>query len=402
MQHVADGILRRLRDEPQAVSSANRRHVADCDRCRVRMAAIVADAEFTAKLLAAPVVASDTAGALRRLQQRITEDAMSRPFSLQERFAHMINQRKVRLAKPLGGIAAGVSLAAAIVLTPAGAWAGNFLSVFEPTQVTAVPIDLKDLHSLPDLSKYGTIHAPAEAANQHFTVGADAAKATGLPLLTPKSLPAGVPNTPTYEVMPAATGSFTFSAAKAQANAAAQGKTLPAMPANLDGATLQVSTGAALVEVYADPSKLQTASARGKGDAGSAANPNQAAMAAAQGVGPALVIAEMNAPSVTTTGNGVTVAQLESYLLAQPGISPSLAAAIKGIGDPSSTLPIPIPISKAVSQNVTLTDGTHAVLVGDSTGLVGGIIWEKNHVVYGVGGSLTKDQLLSLANGIVS
>ena len=93
---------------------------------------------------------------------------------------------------------------------------------------------------------------------------------------------------------------------------------------------------------------------------------------------------------------------MESYLLAQPGISPSLAAAIKAMGDPTSTLPIPVPINKAVSQNVTLTDGTHAVVIGDSTGLIGGIIWEKGGIVYGVGGSLTQSQLISVANGFTS
>jgi hypothetical protein len=340
----------------------------------------------------------DTAGAFQRLQQRCVEDELFRPRSLPERVALVIKQTKPRLAKPLGGLAAGVSLAAAIALTPAGAWAGNFLSVFEPTQVTAVPIDPNDLKSLPDLSAYGTLHAPTEAPGQHFTVGADAAKAAGLPLLTPQSLPAGVPNTPRYEVIPANIGSFTFSAAKAQASAAAQGKTLPVMPANLDGATLQVSTGTALLEVYGDQSKLQAAGASAGGDAGT----SQDAASAIQAMGQVVVIGEMNAPTVTMTDSGATVAQLENYLLAQPGIPPALAAAIKAIGDPTSTLPIPIPINKAVSQNVTLSDGTHAVLIGDSTGLVGGIIWEKNHVVYGVGGSLTQAQLMSLANGFVS
>jgi hypothetical protein len=315
----------------------------------------------------------------------------------------MLTRRASTLVKPFAGLAAGVSLVAAIALTPAGAWAGNFLSVFEPTQVVAVPIDPADLKSLPDLAKYGTIHVPVSPAIQHFQTSAAAAAAAGLPALTPKSLPSGVPNTPSFEVIPGATGSFTFSAAKAQANAAAQGKTLPAMPANLDGATLQVSTGTALVTVYADQSKIsQAAHAATAPDGSSTASPSQESAIAARSLGPSLVIGEMRAPSVTTTGSGVTVAQLESYLLAQPGISPSLAADLNAIGDPTSTLPIPVPINKAVSQNVTLADGAHAVVVGDSTGLVGGIIWEQNGIIYGVGGSLTSSQLVSLANGIVS
>jgi hypothetical protein len=402
VKHLAEGVLRRLHDEPQAVPSVDRLHLAACAECRRRLGLIAADARLTFDRLSTPALPIDTAGAYQRLQQRLIADALSHPVSLQERIIQMITQRQRRIVKPLGGIAAGVSLAAAIALTPAGAWAGNFLSVFEPTQVTAVPIDADDLKSLPDLAKYGTIHAPAAAANQHFTDGSKAAAAANLPLLTPAGLPAGVPNTPTYEVMPGATGSFTFSAAKAQANAAAQGKTLPPMPANLDGSTLQVTTGAALVEVYADTSKLQAASTAAKADGSGADGASQGAAAAMQAAGPVLVVAEMRAPSVTMTDSGVTVAQLEQYLLNQPGISPTLAKAITAIGDPTSTLPIPVPINKAVSQNVTLNGGTHAVLIGDSTGLIGGIIWEKNNVVYGVGGSLTQQQLMDLANGLPS
>lgn len=403
MVHIADGALRRMYDEPQAVPGGDRRHVAACGVCRLRLAQVTADAQLTQDLLALPSSAPDTARAFQRLQQRLLAAALTRPPTIQERISQMITRRGSTLLKPFAGIAAGVSLVAAIALTPAGAWAGTFLSVFEPTQVTAVPIDPADFKSLPDLAKYGTIHAPTSPSAQHFQSGPAAATAAGLPVLSPRSLPAGVPNTPSYEVIPGTTGSFTFSAAKTQANAAAQGKTLPAMPANLDGATLQISTGTALVEVYADQSKLQTAAgAATPKDAGVATTPTQEAAIAARALGPSLVIAEMKAPSVTTTGKGVTAAQLESYLLAQPGISPSLAAAIKAIGDPTSTLPIPVPINKAMSQNVTLTDGTRAVVIGDTTGLIGGIIWEKGGIVYGMGGSLTQSQLVSLANGFVS
>jgi hypothetical protein len=403
MRHLSDGALRRVYDEPQSIASAARLHVTSCTACRLRLERAGADARFTAELLRFGASPPDTAGALQRLQQRLVADVVSRPLYLQERITDMINQTKGKLLKPLGGVAAGISLAAALALTPAGAWAGNFLTVFEPTQVAAVPIDLNDLRSLPDLAKYGAIHAPAKAVSQHFTLGSAASTAAGLPLLTPKSLPAGVPTTATYEVMPGSTGSFTFSAAKAQANAAAQGKTLPAMPANLDGATLQVTTGTALVEAYADPNKLKSVTSDSATKAtGSSAIAGQNAAAAAQAIGPVVIIGEMKAPSVTMTGNGVTAGQLEAYLLAQPGISPSLASAIRSIGDPTATLPIPIPINKAVSQNVTLADGTKAVVVGDTTGIIGGIIWEKNGIVYGIGGSLTESQLISMANGFVS
>jgi hypothetical protein len=51
---------------------------------------------------------------------------------------------------------------------------------------------------------------------------------------------------------------------------------------------------------------------------------------------------------------------------------------------------------------VTLANGSSAVVVGDNTGLGSGVIWVKNGVVYGVAGSLTKEQNLAIANQIGS
>src|SRR5438132_342466 len=68
-------------------------------------------------------------------------------------------------------------------------------------------------------------------------------------------LPAGVSTTITYGAMSQAEATFTFSAAKAAAAAAAKGKTLPKMPAEMDGATLTIVVGPAVGEVYGNLSQ---------------------------------------------------------------------------------------------------------------------------------------------------
>lgn len=403
MRHLSEGTLRRLADEPQATAVEERLHLKTCAACRAALGAVERDAARVAEWLAVPSVAVNTAFALCQVKWRaLAED--HRPAPIKERVQSMFSRQTNRLLRPLVGGAGIVAVAGALAFTPAGAWAGSFLTVFEPTHVTAVTLDPNDLKSLPELANYGTVKMPAKTPAQHFTDGQAAASAANLTLLTPATLPAGVPNTPNYEVIPGTTGSFTFSAAKAKAAAAVQNKQLPPMPANLNGATLQVSTSAALVELYANPNTVKSAAntadgaAKSQGTNGSSQNLSAAAAAA----GPLLIIGEMPAPSVTTSGNGVTVQELEQYLLSQPGISPNLANAIRAIGAPSTTLPIPIPVNQAVSRNVTLKDGTPAVVVGDSTGLLGGIIWEKGGVVYGVAGSLTQQQAIDMANGFVS
>jgi hypothetical protein len=110
---------------------------------------------------------------------------------------------------------------------------------------------------------------------------------------------------------------------------------------------------------------------------------------------PQLVVAESSAPLATSTQ--VTVKQLEDYLVSIPGVSAQLRAAIKAIGDPSTTLPIPVPVEYATSSKVTV-QGVGGVALGDNTGVGSGVIWVKHGVVYGVVGSVKLSDALDIAN----
>jgi hypothetical protein len=112
---------------------------------------------------------------------------------------------------------------------------------------------------------------------------------------------------------------------------------------------------------------------------------------------PSLVIGEMRAPTIASTG--VTVQEMENYVLSLPGVTPGLANAIRSIGDPTKTLPIPIPAGAAQSHAVTI-QGVQGVAVGDSTGLGSGVVWEKDGIIYGVAGTQTEDAILATANSL--
>lgn len=298
-----------------------------------------------------------------------------------------------RVSRPIWGAVAAAALAGAVVLTPVGSYAEGLITIFQPKQIAAVPISPEEMQSLPDLADYGTVVQPTHQKSQRVSSAAAASAASKLQVLVPGALPTGIPTTATYEVIPGESGSFTFSAAKAQAAAAAKGKTLPPMPSNIDGSSIQVTTGSAVLTVYVDQQKAaqaESAVRQSKSESASAAQ-------VATTVGPTLIIGQTTVPEVKSTG--VSASELESYLLDQPGISPDLANAIKSIGDPSSTLPIPIPVSKASSHPVQV-QGVTGLAVADSTGLGGGIIWQKNGMVYGVAGTLTESQLISVANSL--
>ncbi len=85
--------------------------------------------------------------------------------------------------------------------------------------------------------------------------------------------------------------------------------------------------------------------------------------------------------------------------MAQPGVSPELAAEIRAIGDPASTLPIPV-ISGAMTSQTVSIDGVPGVVTGDSTGLGSAVIWEKGGVVYAVGGLLPQNEVLDIARSL--
>jgi len=110
-----------------------------------------------------------------------------------------------------------------------------------------------------------------------------------------------------------------------------------------------------------------------------------------------MTIGQAKAPTISS--DGVTVEELRSYLLSQPGISPQLAAAIRAIGDPSSTLPVPVPAELAISHPVTV-QGVQGLYIGDNTGIASAVIWQKDGMMFEVIGSFTESQALSIANSM--
>ncbi len=366
MGHLNEGTLRRLYDEPLAVSDAERTHYAGCQTCRREFAVVAADARATGTVLAGASPEVDAAAALRRF--RATENRQASPAPRRS-FGTWLQSRP-RAFRPL---AAGLVAVAMVGVLAATGVAQNLFDLIQPTSVAVVPISSTDLRALPDLSRFGT--TTVSGGKSESVAGAAAAAAvTGFAVPKAGSLPSGVGQGPKYTVMPTSTGTFTFNAEMARAEAAREGKTIPAMPAGMDGSTLIVTVGPAVLELYGDIPQDGS-----------------------QKVGQILAIGKMQAPRVQSTG--VTLAQLEGYLAAMPGVSPQLAAQIKAIGDPSATLPIPVPVDRASAQQVTV-QGVQGIAIGDSTGLGSGVIWIKDGFVYGVAGTFTQDQVLAVANSL--
>src|SRR3984893_16944833 len=366
VRHLSDGTLRRIYDEPLALTAADQAHFDECTECKPRFHVIANDARATTGLLEVPAFEPQAPAALAVVRTRIKREETARPPRWYERWLRRTSPRWRPMATP----AIAVLLAAAL-LTGLGVSgiAQSLFRIFEPKQLQAVTVSPSDFAQTTALLDYGQVKWLPDAPKlQQLTDAATAQTQSGLPVLMPASLPNGVSGPVSYGAVSRATGSLTFDAARLQASALKASVRVSPMPSTINGSTLVVNAGPALIEVWG--------------------------MAGGTGIArvPTLVIAQTRVPTVDS--NGATTAQLEDYLLSQPGVPPELAAQVRAIKDPSTTRPIPIPKGLATTESVQV-NGMPATLIKAVLGA--GVVWVKNGVIYAVGGQLTPDQVLAIA-----
>ena len=409
MTHLDEGLLRRWLDEASrgfTLAPADQAHLAQCAHCQARLADLRATAAFVATALAAPVPPVDLAPALARLEEREKSERLkikdweSLIINLQSLIMSMermftVTQQPLfrRWLKPATAVAALAALLLAVMYTPLGSYAQGILNLFTPKQFVAIPVTPQQMRTIPNLEGYGDMRNIQEPTARQVASAAEAAQAAGLTLAQPTYLPSGLTaNQALYTLMGGGQAEFTFSAAKAAQTAAQRGQTLPPMPANVDHSTLRVTIPTGVMTVYGDPALLAQASKAElrKAEGAVAPAPNLRG-------GSFVAVAQMRAPTVTSSG--ATLEEIKTYLLSQPGIDPQLVASLGAITDPTSMLPIPIPVNEYNSHAVQV-QGVQGLFVGDSSGLGSGVVWQKNGIVYAVGGAFTEAEVLRIANSL--
>src|SRR5437867_7092559 len=267
---------------------------------------------------------TEIAQALGTAEPRVnTDDALAR-FQARvetEGIAPVASVARPRItSRWLQGLAAAAGVViVASALTLSGV-ADSVLKIFEPKSVVAVPLTQSDLNYLGQacaglnlqecMGAYGTFEWTAPPQPKEVQSRGQASAEAGFAALAPTSLPASVTGNPRYGVINRSSATFTFSAASTGQAAARQNRTAPPMPANIDGSKLFITGGPAVVQIWGAPDS--TAASHGQADSI-----------------PTLIVGQAKAPTVSA--DGVTVDDLRSYLLSQPGISPQLAAAIRAI-----------------------------------------------------------------------
>jgi hypothetical protein len=357
MRHPSEGVLRRLVDEPAGVTVDDRAHVAGCPTCLRALDSARADARLVGAALATSAAGTvDTDAAWARLSMTTTAPV---------RQASVARSRwRTTVRRP-----AIAALSAFVLLTGAGVAAANdWLPIFQTQRVDPIEVTSTELVQVPDLSAYGDLEVPQEPDTAEVSDAATARERTGLAVPEVAALPEGVTGEPAYQVAGVVGATFTFSAEKAAQAAAAEGEILPPPPAGLDGSRLRLEAGPGVAAVWAQPTGV-----------------------------PTLVVARVVAPKVYSSG--VPFETVRDYLLSLPGLPDGLADQLRDLSADGGTLPLPVPADMVTSSTADI-GGTEATVLTSRNGLFAGVVWVEDGVMTGVAGSLSADELLSVARDL--
>jgi len=374
--HPTDGTLRRLLDEPFAVAVDHERHARDCGRCRRRLATLRHDADTVTGALPETTGTGFTPAPVAL--QRLRFEQVRRPEPAPEpATAHRparpvgFGWRRPSLARPL---AAG-ALAVVVVGGATAAATTNVFQVFKPQKVTPIVLQEGDGAGVAELSSFGHATGSRTTLLTPESSAAAVTRAAGLEAPSIRELPASVQGGPAYWKVGPEWAKFTVSVAKVEHAAAAHGKVASPAPAGVDGATVQVSTGAGVLELW------------GSVDLGSAGGSGSSTKSDV----PELAVLSVKGPSVTSTG--ASLASIESYLLAQPEVPAGLAAQIRALGQPGSAVPLPVPHGD--NQAAVTIDGHRVVEepVGHGATVA---VWSSGGRLWAVTGRISTSQLLDV------
>jgi hypothetical protein len=360
MRHPTEGTLRRLLDEPAGVADADRAHVTDCPVCLAELAVAQEDATTIGSALGdEPTTDVDTDAAWVRLTTAAAA-GQDRPVAAEG----PAFRRRLSLRNPV--VAA---LGVAALLTGAGAAAAaDWLQIFRTEEIAPVSVTQSDLVELPDLSAYGDVQLVDEPDVRRVADAADAEDVSGLAVPTVTELPRGVTGEPTYTVGDQVSAIFTFSAEEAADAAAVAGEELPQPPEGLDGSEFRLVAGPGVAAVWSE----------------------------ARGI-PALAVGRVVAP--TAYSSSVPFETARDYLLSLPGLPENVATQLRSFSGDGTTLPLPVPAG-LVETSTAEVDGAPATVLSTQDGTMAAVVWVDDGIVTAVAGSLSTDEVLSVARGL--
>jgi hypothetical protein len=276
-----------------------------------------------------------------------------------------------------------------LLLPSTGALAQQFLSIFRIQQFQVVQITKQDVSQLknatmPTLNDLGTVsYQPNSFKMQQKLTQAQAAQLVNFSIQLPSTLPQGIMNEPTFGVIGSGHGTFTFDTKKARNYLSKNNYSNVQVPANLDGATYDLTSSAGLLIAYNGTN----------------------------GEGKQLIIAKIPSPIVSATGKA-TLEDLRSFFLSLPNLPPEIVTQLQQINLSNGTVPIFVPPGCFKSYRESI-HGTKGVVVSCSDVVASSaenmrnfplgsvVLWQLHGLVYAVGGVVSNvDQLLAVSSSV--
>jgi hypothetical protein len=355
MRHPTDGTLRRLLDEPAGVADAEREHVAGCPVCLSGLAAAQEDAAVAGAALSVDFAVDVDAG-WHRLSHAVAAEERAGTAT-----AAPARRWRTALRSPVVAVIGVVALLTGVSAAAAADW----LQIFRTEQIAPVTAPQADLVKMPDLSAFGEVEVIEELNVRKVADAAAAKKATGLSTPRVNELPRGVTGEPTYHVAGRVSAVFTFSAEKAAQTAAGAGKTAPPAPPGLDGSRFRLVAGPGLAAVWSEDRPL-----------------------------PAMIVARAVAP--TAYSSGVPFKTARDYLLSLRVLPENVESQLRGFSGDGTTLPL---FQSVEHMTISTADvgGVPATVLASPDGAMAGVVWMDDGAVSMVAGSLSADEVLSVA-----
>lgn len=328
-------------------------HVGACAGCADRTRTLADGARLATAVLVAPPVDVDVDAALAKV--RPPAPAAVVPLTA---------RRARRPRRALQRVAAALVLVVTVggvLATPGGrATAASLLERFRAEQLAVVPVSLAalDYEVLAPLVEMADIEGLDDGRPQEprEVAGLDEAAAVAGFAAAPldvAALPADLAGPVTVLAQPPQTVRIDFSDG-------------PDVPAALSRAVLVLEVPGAVVQVI-----------EGRDDM------------------PRVVRGEAGQLGVTVEG-GPTLAEVREALLSLPGLPEETVAALRGIEEWETTLPVPVPLEGMSWQDTTVA-GLPALAFGDESGTGSALVWRDGGRFVGVGGLLPLSDARRLA-----
>lgn len=387
MSHLSANTLRMYLDRelPEQQRNDVEQHLAGCSTCAGELAALAARAARVNQHLAS--LAPAGADSPRPARQMLTRIHPKETIPMQKR----IMPRAAWAA-----LAVTAVLAVSLTFQPVRALAADLLGLFRVQQVTTLPVDVNSLQSLRENPTAGEAISQLFADSVKVTREETEARAVNTPDeaaalvgFNPR-LPAEAPGQASYLVQPGTAFTFTVDKARADELLKMMGPGDLAVPAELDGAKVDVTLPDSLLVSYG--------SCDGPRAGVDASDPDDAAAAAS--LKGCLTLAQMPAPSVSTDAP-VNLTELAAIGLQVMGMDEQQARQVAGSVDWATTLVIPIPRGQVSASEVNVDGVTGQLLTQTEEGMPGfTLVWVRAGMLYALTGFGDPQPALDLANGL--